>query len=239
MLTLLKNQQCDSHTVMIQSFLKYAKLLAQRNFICNTFGNIALKQDHPQFETAVIYTKHRGISLEEIDETNIVVMDMETDQLLCGSVLPSIGHQMNREIFKWRPDIKAVIHLHPDEVLSYYAILHSEGYSYISNDTALVMQKPIKILPPDINIEIDLSSIKDFILDTNCIIMPQHGITVLGESLSEAYHRACSIVAETRRLLFARILSQQTGIAMPYVSENEINHMYKIGREAIYGKSEL
>ncbi len=237
MLKLLNHENHNAHP-LVEHFLKYAKLLAQRNFVCNTFGNIALKEYHPLFERSVIYTKHRGISLEEIDANNIVIMDMETDQLLLGSILPSIGHQMNREIFKWRPDTKAIIHLHPDEILSYYAILHTEGFFYISNDTALVMQKPVKILAPDINIEIDLASIKDFILDTNCIIMPQHGITVLGQTLSEAYHRTCSIVAETRRLLFARILANQTGTTMPYVNQDEVNHMYQIGREAIYGKHE-
>jgi ribulose-5-phosphate 4-epimerase/fuculose-1-phosphate aldolase len=38
----------------------------------------------------------------------------------------------------------------------------------------------------------DVGPIKNFIQDTNCIIMKRHGFTVLGRTVSEAYHRpAC------------------------------------------------
>jgi L-fuculose-phosphate aldolase len=99
------------------------------------------------------------------------------------------------------------------------------------------MQGPVEILAPDINIELDLAPLRQIIHRTNCIVMPQHGITTLGETLSEAYHRACSIVAETRRLLYARILAGSVGMDVPYVSEADVKHMFEIGRKAIYGSA--
>lgn len=226
-----------ANPAIIEDILRYAKRVARRNLVCNTFGSIAVLDTDDATGRPVVYTKHMGISLEEMGPENIVVLDLETDRLLHGTVRPSIGHQMNREIFRCRPDIRAVIHLHPDEVISYFSILHGERDRYISNDTALVMQGPVEVLAPDVNIELDLAPLRPIVRKTNCIVMPQHGITTLGETVSEAYHRACSIVAESRRLLFARILAANTGQTMPFVSDDSIRHMQDIGRKAIYGSS--
>lgn len=231
----MPSNKTDS-TVIIRAFLKYARLLSNRNLVCNTFGNIALKISDPTLGKEVIYTKHRGVSLEEMGRENIVVTDLATDSLLVGTIPPSIGHQMHREIFKLRPEVQALIHLHPDEIISYFSVFHAEGMPFISNDTALVLQSPVKVLPPEVNVEIDLGPLKEFIQGTNCIVMPHHGITVLGETLSEAYHRTCSVIAETKRATLARILAATAGRKMPAVADDEVEHMYKIGKSVIYGK---
>jgi phosphoglycerate dehydrogenase-like enzyme/ribulose-5-phosphate 4-epimerase/fuculose-1-phosphate aldolase len=216
--------------------LRYATFISRRNLVCNTFGGIAIRAVDPASSREVVYTKHMGVSLEEMTEENVVVLDLETDDLVMGTVRPSIGHQMNREIFRLRSDVGAVIHLHPDEVIAYFSVLHEEGAKYISNDTALVMQAPIRVLSPDLNIELDLAPLREIIADSNCIVMPQHGITTLGASLSEAYHRACSLIAETRRLMLARMLASSTGRPIPYVGESLVEHMFEIGKETIYGR---
>lgn len=224
---------------IVEEILRYAGFVSRRNLVCNTFGSIAVRAIDARSGRHVVYTKHMGVSLEEMGSDNIVVLDLESDEMLHGSTRPSIGHQMNREIFRQRPDIHAAVHLHPDEVISYFSILHEEGDRYISNDTALVMQGSIQVLAPDINIELDLAPLREIIGRTNCIVMPQHGITTVGETISEAYHRACSMVAETRRLLHARLLANSVGSTVPFVSDEDVKHMFRIGRRAIYGKAAL
>ena len=61
------------------------------------------------------------------------------------------------------------------------------------------MQKPAHYLPAHLNVEEDVGPIKSFIQDTNCIIMKRHGFTVLGRTVSEAYHRTCVLVSEIKR----------------------------------------
>ena len=48
------------------------------------------------------------------------------------------------------------------------------------------MQKPARYLSASLNVEEDVTPIKTFIQDTNCIVMRRHGFTVLGRNVSEA-----------------------------------------------------
>jgi len=219
----------------IDSIMKYAKLISQRGLVCNTFGNISIQSYCQITRQKVIYTKHRGVSLEEMNDSNVIVVGTIKGELLYGDTLPSIGHQMHREIFKYRSDVNAVIHLHPNQVISYFSIYSKEKMPFISNDAALVFGAPVKILPTDLNIEADLTAIRSIVRDTNCIVMPQHGITTLGSTLSEAYHRACSLIAEVDRIIGAKILASFDQREIPFIAEEEVDYMNKIGKYFIYG----
>ena len=68
-------------------FLRYARLVANRGYIHNTLGNMAIRAPHPDHEHGVAYTKHAEISLEEMGMENIVITEIETSRLLYGSLL--------------------------------------------------------------------------------------------------------------------------------------------------------
>src|SRR5438477_10806115 len=104
-----------------EQILTFARLLTARGYVHNQLGNVAIRAPHPEHEHGVIYTKHAGVSLEEATADNIVVTDVPTDALLHGRVPTSIGHQLNREILRLRPDVGAVIHVHLDEMIALFA----------------------------------------------------------------------------------------------------------------------
>ena len=43
------------------------------------------------------------------------------ENILYGERATTVGHQMNREILRLRPDVNAVIHLHHDETIAFFA----------------------------------------------------------------------------------------------------------------------
>ena len=102
--------------------------------------------------------------------------------ILHGERGTTVGHQMNREILRLRADVNAVIHLHHDETIAFFAA----GYDKL-NITGLtfpyLMQSYPHYLPAHLNVEEDVGPIKSFIKGTNCIIMKRHGFTVLGRNL--------------------------------------------------------
>ncbi len=53
-----------------------------------------------------------------------------------------------------------------------------------------------------------MAPIKDFIADTNCIIMRRHGFTVLGRTVSEAYDRTNVLISEAKRNIIAETLAK-------------------------------
>ena len=88
--------------------LRYARMIVARGYVHNSLGNLAIRVPHPDFEHGVLYTKHAEVSLEEMTLDNVVITDVPTGALLRGTVPTSVGHNLNREILRLRPDIHAV-----------------------------------------------------------------------------------------------------------------------------------
>ena len=217
------------------SILEYGQRLAARELLVNTLGNIVVRTPCPYWKREVLYTKHLGISLEEAGLEHLTVLDMHSDELLHGRCRPSLGHQMHREIMRCRPDVHATVHLHPDDVIAFFSVMQWRHMRYVSNDTALVMGKPPCILGEGVNVELDVGAIGRCAGDTNCIVMPGHGITSFGRNLSEAYHRAVAFVAEIKRLITCHQLSAASGKPVSFASDNEVQHMYRLSEQVIYG----
>jgi L-fuculose-phosphate aldolase len=222
-------------SAIVEAMLVYAKRLVSRGFVTNTLGTVAVRVTNASQPSGVIYTKRKGVSLEEMTANDIAITD-GAGNLLHGLRAPSIGHQLNRAIFRDRPDIQAVIHVHPDDVIAYGVGAQLEAtLPIVSADAALVLQKPVHILNASVNVEADVSTVPDFIHLTNCFIMPNHGVTALGRDISEAFHRLCTCVAEVRRINLATLLSSASGHSVRLVSQEELDLMYEQGELVIYG----
>jgi ribulose-5-phosphate 4-epimerase/fuculose-1-phosphate aldolase len=219
-----------------KTFIKYARLVSARGYVHNTLGNIVIRVPHPDFPHGVAYTKHAELSLEEMEAENIVVTDIPTSRVLLGDKITSIGHNLSREILRLRPDIHATIHVHDDALLSFFGSGAYREVKTISLDLPFVLGKPIHYVPAHVDVEADVSSVRDFIGGTNSVVLLGHGVTTLGRNVSEAYHRLNSLTAEVRRNIEAELLAQRAGSRPAYRSEEEIQSMYRFAESIIYPK---
>jgi len=219
-----------------RTFIKYARLVAGRGYIHNTLGNIVMRVAHPDYPHGVAYTKHAELSLEEMDAENIVVTDIPSSRILLGEKITSIGHNLSREILRLRPDIHATIHVHDDALLAFFGSGAFREVKTISLDLPFVLGKPIHYVPAHVDVEADVSSVKDFIGNTNSVVLLGHGVTTLGRNVSEAYHRLNSLTAEVRRNIEAELLAHKLGSRPQYRSEEEIQSMYRFAESIIYPK---
>lgn len=217
-----------------KTFIKYARLVSARGYIHNTLGNIVIRVPHPDYPHGVAYTKHAELSLEEMEAENIVITDIPTSKLLLGDKITSIGHNLSREILRLRPDIQATIHVHDDALLSFFGSGAYREVKTISLDLPFVLGKPIHYVPAHVDVESDVSSVKDFIGNTNSVVLLGHGVTTLGRNVSEAYHRLNSLTAEVRRNIEAELLAERAGSKPQYRSEDEIQAMYRFAESIIY-----
>src|SRR5437868_5583237 len=168
--------------------LRYARMIVARGYVHNSLGNLAIRVPHPDFAHGVLYTKHAEVSLEEMTIDNVVITDVPTGQLLHGTVPTSVGHNLNREILRLRPDINAVIHAHHDETIALFASGAVKELRVLSLEFPYVMAKPPYVVASHLDVESDVGPVKDFIAGTNAVIMESHGVTTLGRSISEALH---------------------------------------------------
>lgn len=222
----------DPHVTAL--FLTYARMLVSRGYVHNTLGNMAIRSPHPGHEHGVAYTKHSGVSLEEATADNIVVTDIPTPRLLHGTVPTSVGHQLNREILRLRPDINAVIHVHHDETIAFFASGAFSELPVLSIEFPFVMGKPPRVLPSHVNVEQDVAPLADFIAETNAIVMESHGVTTLGRTISEAYHRLNTLASEVRRNIEAHGLAAQCGGKVRLVDAEAIAWAYREADAVIY-----
>ncbi len=214
--------------------MKYARLLSARGYVHNTLGNIVVRVAHPDFPLGVAYTKHAELSLEEMDERNIVITDIPSSKSLRGDRITSIGHNLSREILRLRPDINATIHVHDDAMIAFFGSGAFTEIRTISLDLPFVLGKPIHYVPAHVDVEADVSSVASFIQDTNSVLLLGHGMTLLGRTISEAYHRLNSLTAEIRRNIVAEQLAAVRGSTPHYRSNEEIASMHRFAEAIIY-----
>ena len=215
------------------TYVRYARMMVQRGYVQSSLGGMAVRVPHPSYADGLCYAKPQGISLEEMEEDDLVITDIPYGRVLLGDRATTVGHQMNREILRLRPDVNCVIHLHHDETIAFLAAGHEEIRS-TSLTFSYLMQKPAKYLPAHLNVEEDVGPIKTFIQDTNCIIMRRHGFTVLGRTVSEAYHRTNVLVSEVKRNVIGEMLAAVKGTTPEYLSKEDMEWMFQRGDAVVY-----
>lgn len=214
-------------------YVKYARMLVARGYVQSSLGGMVIRAAHEAYPDGVCYAKPQGISLEEVEVDDLVITDVPFGRLLHGDKATTVGHQMNREILRLRPDVQCVIHLHHDETIAFLAAGFEEIRS-TSLTFSYLMQKPAHYLPASLNVEEDVAPIKTFIQDTNCIIMRRHGFTVLGRTVSEAYHRTNVLVSEVKRNVIVETLAALKGTKPEYLTREEMQWMFERGDHVVY-----
>ncbi len=217
-----------------ERLIKYGRMVVARGYIHNSLGNIAIRVPHPDFPHGVAYAKHAGVSLEEMELEHVVITDIPSGRLLHGSVQTSVGHQLNREVLRLRPDINAVIHVHHDETIAHFAAGGLTELKAMSLEYPYVMAKPAHVVPSHLDVEADVAPIKAFIQDTNAMVMVRHGITTLGRNVSEAYHRLNTLTSEVRRIVTMELLAAARGTQADYLTDEEVRWMYEQAEGVIY-----
>ena len=217
-------------------YLKYARMLSARGYVASSTGNLVLRVPHPGYPDGLCYVKCMGTSLEEMSIDDIIITDVPCGRILYGDRGTTVGHQMNREILRLRPDVNAVIHLHHDETIAFFAAgfeeLRITGLTF-----PYLMQSYPHYLPAHIDVESDVGPIKTFIANTNCVIMKRHGFTVLGRNVSECYGRTNVLVGEVKRNILAEQLAALHGRKPEYLTKAEIETMFQHGDAVMYPKA--
>jgi ribulose-5-phosphate 4-epimerase/fuculose-1-phosphate aldolase len=215
-----------------ETYVRYARMLNARGLVQSSLGGMVIRAQHPNFSEGICYVKPEGISLEEVEVDQLVVTDIPHGRLLYGERATTAGHMMNREMLRLRPDINCVIHLHHDETIAMLA--SGLEMRSTSGTFSYLMQTQPFYLPAHLNVEEDVAPIKTFIAQTNCVMMARHGFTVLGRTVSEAYHRTCVLVAEVKRNIMIELLCAAKGTKPDYLSKEDMAWMFGRGDDVVY-----
>src|SRR6267142_2561672 len=127
-----------------------------------------------------------------------------------------------------------VTDVHLDEMIALFASRAVKELRVLSLEFPLIMGRPPLLLPSHVDVEQDVGPVGGFIQDTNAIMMENHGVTTLGATPAEAYHRLNTLAAEIRRVMQAEILARAAGTEVAYLAPDAVEFMYRNANDLQY-----
>jgi ribulose-5-phosphate 4-epimerase/fuculose-1-phosphate aldolase len=121
-----------------------------------------------------------------------------------GSVRPTTELGLHLATYRARPDVNAIIHLHPQTVILLDAL--GERIRLVTTDHAVYVRRVARVgFHPPGSTALAEAAGQAVVDGTNCVILAHHGCSVLADS-PEMAHRRVSNLEEAARLTFRALL---------------------------------
>lgn len=131
-----------------------------------------------------------GTWLDRLTREHFAVVSL-SGEVIGGSVNPSSEWKLHQRSYQTRPDVNAVVHVHPQHAVLVNALGHD--VRLITLDHAFYVQS-IGVTPFYPNGSDELAdTAAEQAREHNCVIMSHHGCSALGESIEMAFRRALNL----------------------------------------------
>ncbi len=195
--------------------VEFSKKLVSMGLIVGSEGNISVKVKDR------IYVTPTGILKGELSPERIVVVD--PDGNLVEGRNPSSELPMHLNIYKKRPDVRAIIHAHPPYTLA--LSLAQFDFSSPLLVEAEILLKDIVVIPFVVPGTDELPKAMDPYLEkTNVFVLERHGAVTLGKDLSEAFNLMV-VLEEVSRISWLAVAIKSN---IKPLSRNELEKIRKI-----------
>ncbi len=178
--------------------VEYAKLILKQGLATGAGGNISARDG----DTMLISPS--GYSLEDVTPEQYVAVDVASGQIAPGSLRPSSEVLMHLACYRKRPEIRALIHTHPQFTIALTSAGHDLKPMFADFVIYLGYEIPhidyITVTTPEL-----ACAVEAVIGSANCLVLRNHGAITVGESLKQAYWRACTVEEGARIQMFATL----------------------------------
>ena len=151
--------------------------------------------------------KGRGLCLSEIHEEDLVTIDFDYRKIE-GKRSPHGEMPIHVEIYKARKDVNCIVHTHPMYATAFSA---TEQILRPVNNEGVLFANPLPYydLVTDLIIEPGQgASLAEKLGDEKAIIMKNHGIVVVGETIEQATGRAYLLEKTIKTLCIAKVFGE-------------------------------
>lgn len=178
---------------------KYSKRAYDRGLIRGTGGNLSIRI--PGNETVLVTPTDVSLGDVKPEENILVNLDGEVIESPSG-LNPSKETSFHLRAYRIRPDVQALVHLHPPYATAYADEGKPLPMATVSARAKLQQVPNVGCAPPGSAELCDLvsKSIESF-PEARAFLMKDHGILTLGEDLRTAYYLA-ELVEETAQIAF-------------------------------------
>lgn len=164
--------------------VEIGKRIWTQGYVAANDGNITVKlNDHE------LLTTPTGVS-KGFMKTDMIIKVDNTGKVISGNSAfrPSSEVKMHLEVYKERPDIKSVVHAHPP-----YATCFAVAGIPLNKcvlPEAIIVIGAVPIAPYGLPSTMEIpDAIRQFIKNSDAILLENHGALTLGSDLLNAYHK--------------------------------------------------
>lgn len=171
-----------------EQMITAAKEMYERGLVASVWGNLSARVPGKSW----IVVTPSGVDYPTMGADDLVVIDLETEEIIEGHLKPTSELQMHLAILRARSDINAVMHTH-----SIYASACSAAHKEIPplvEDIAQVVGGSVSVaryaLPG--TVELGTNAVKA-LGKKNAVLLANHGVVGVGDDIMDAL-RVCTIV---------------------------------------------
>ena len=175
----MKTIECED---IRQELCLYSAQLKQRGLTSATGGNLSYRVGDD------MWISPTGCVLDELEVDDWVKVSLVTGEPYPHRYKPSSEVILHREIFRTRPDVRAIMHSHPPNVIA-LSLLAIE-IKPIGSEAPISLGERIPLVPCEIPTSPRLGdAVARYSNDFNVMVLENHGLVTLGKSNREAYNR--------------------------------------------------
>jgi L-fuculose-phosphate aldolase len=169
-----------------QQLVAFARRAYQRRLVGGTGGNLSARLPGGRMLITA-----SGLSLEDTAEDNLLTVEIETgDWQPIEGLVPSKEYKFHMDILRLRPEVGAVLHVHPP---------HATAYAVMKRDIPMLTDAAFKQpLVPSVpfapsgseELRQNVAAAVRLNPECRCLLLVQHGIIALGKDITAAYNQA-------------------------------------------------
>ncbi len=208
---------------MREILVEAGKKLIRENFTVETWGNISVRD-----EAGLVYITPSGMDYECCTADDMVVMTIDRE-IVSGKRKPSIETDLHLEVYKARPEVRAIVHTHP---------ICSTVFSCMGESIPLILDEAAQALGGEVTtaayalpgtMELAKNCVKALGEKSNACLLQSHGAVCVScdmkgafkvakvlEMTAEIYYRIRSVGGNFIPLSEENISAMQSFVACKY-----------------------
>jgi L-fuculose-phosphate aldolase len=167
-----------------KQIVEIGKRIWQKGYVASNDGNITVMMNDDE-----LLTTPTGVSKGFMTTDMIIKCDKKGNVISGNSKFrPSSEVKMHLEVYKERPDIKSVVHAHPQYATS-FAVAGIPLNKCVLPE-AIIVIGAVPIAPYGLPSTMEIpDAIRPLIKNSDAILLENHGALTLGSDLLNAYHK--------------------------------------------------
>ncbi|MEM1580830.1 MAG: class II aldolase/adducin family protein [Nitrososphaerota archaeon] len=191
----------NAENILRKKLVYVARKAYEHRLMIGTWGNLSVRMN----KNKILITPS-GFEKDLLKPSDLLIADLD-GQIIKGKWRPSIEMPMHTYIYRRREDVNAIIHTH-----SHYAMIFAvkgEVIPPLTIEFASVVGHSIPVTRYVRAGTMEAAEEVVNVLDKGkAILIKNHGVVAVGESIEEAYHVALLVEEEARIYFFLKLLSE-------------------------------